>query len=108
MTSQSRKFIELSDILALNFTCKHCKSAISVLLGEYQKKKREGVIGHCPVCSNPWARISGATCELNVERFVEGIIDMERTLGAQPGAFPAGFSLTIEIKDDKPLPPQAK
>ena len=41
MTSQSKRFIELTDILALNFVCKDCGAAISVSPKEYLRRKRK-------------------------------------------------------------------
>ncbi len=100
MTSQSKRFIELTDILALNFVCKDCGAAISVSPKEYLRRKRNGTISDCPICGHSWAQVNNASCELTVEQFVQALEKLAFTLGTQDGAFPAGFSLILEISAD--------
>jgi hypothetical protein len=100
MTSQSKRFIELTDILALNFVCKDCGAAISVSPKEYLHRKQHGTISDCPICRRSWAQVDNASCELTVEHFVQALEKLAFTLGTQDCAFPAGFSLTLEVSTD--------
>lgn len=108
MTTQTKKFIELSDILALRFECKECHSELLVSsLQDISKRNEQGKLSNCPVCRRPWASISGSTCELTIAEFLTSLNRLRGMIGTHEGAFPAGFSLTVEIEgkeeeDQKP------
>lgn len=99
MTSQTKVFIELSDITALRLECKRCKATLSLALSNEIDVKKLRV---CPNCSNPWTMLpEGNTIELTVK----GAIDSLKTLAASivRDAFPLGCSLTLEVKDVAPV-----
>lgn len=101
MTSQTKKFIELSDIIALRLECKNqkCKATLTTSVRDFRK----GTLSACPVCKEPWATVNGSSCELAVSEFMQAFHKLEGMLGGE-GHFPAGFSLTLEIKEEpKPL-----
>jgi|SRR5579863_922249 len=101
MTSQTQKFIGLRDVLALHFRCKNCGASLSVSPEEYRKRYKQGFLNSCPMCSTSWALVNGSSCEIDVTKFVDAIETLRRTLEKQEGAFPAGFSLSLAIKDEK-------
>jgi hypothetical protein len=100
MTTQTKRFIELSDILALRFECKECHSELLVSsLQDISKREELGKLNNCPVCRKPWASISGSTCELTIAEFLTALNKLRGLIGTHRDAFPAGFVLTVEIKD---------
>ena len=100
MTTQTKKFIEPSDILALRFECKSCGSELLISsLRDISKREEYGKLNDCPVCCKPWASIGGSTCEPTIAEFLTALNKLRGMLGTHQGAFPAGFSLMIEIKD---------
>jgi hypothetical protein len=102
MTTQTKKFIELADMLALHFSCKNCDATLTVSIDrEFGKKEEFGLLNTCPVCKNPWASVNGSSCEASIKEFVDAFRKLSLTLGPQAGAFPAGFSLTLEVKAEK-------
>jgi len=103
MTTQAKKLIDLPDVVALHFTCKNCEATMSVSPQEYDaRKKKEGSLQACPLCSSPWALVGGATCEPIIGRFVEGLLKLMGTLAGEH-AFPVGFGLRLEVKDEENL-----
>jgi hypothetical protein len=105
MTSQTKKFIELPDLLNLRFQCKHCQSELLISSShDLAARKERGRLNECPVCLQPWASVNGSSCEMTIAEFLDSLNKLRSTLGTQDGAFPAGFTLTIEIKDERPQP----
>ena len=101
MTTQTKRFIELQDILSLRFECKHCGSELLVSsLRDLSSREEFGKLNDCPVCRKPWASVSGSTCELTIAEFLTALNKLRGTLGKHSGAFPSGFSLMIEVKDE--------
>ena len=100
MTTQTKKFIELSDILALRFECKKCGSELLISsLRDISNRDEQGKLSTYPVCRNPWASVGGSTCELAIAEFLSSLNKLRWLIGSQ-GSFPAGFSMTAEIKAD--------
>jgi transcription elongation factor Elf1 len=98
MTTQPKRFIEWSDILALRFECKDCGSELLISsLRDLSKREEQGKLSNCPVCRKPWASVNGSTCELAIAEFLSALNKVRGLIGSQ-GTFPAGFSMTIEIK----------
>lgn len=103
MTEETKKFIELSDVLALRLECKYCGSGLSISsYRDLMKREEQGKLSNCPVCSREWASVSGSTCEMTIGQFVDCLNKLRGTLKT----FPAGFVLTLEIKNEKK--PQAE
>jgi hypothetical protein len=98
MTTQTKKFIELADILALRFECKNCGSELLISsLRDMSKREEQGKLSDCPVCRKPWASISGTTCESAIAEFLSSLNKLRSLIGTQ-GTFPTGFLMTVEIK----------
>ena len=51
MTSQTKHYVELSDLLALRCECKHCHATVSLPFG--RDVRTEGLYS-CPSCNEPW------------------------------------------------------
>lgn len=99
MTSQTKKFIELSDILALHFECKNndCKATLTLSASQ---DLRDGTLYTCPVCEKSWAVVNGGGCELTIKEFLRAYQKLQKTLGNEHGSFPAGFLLRLEILEE--------
>lgn len=97
MTTQTKKLINLSDILAFNFACKGCGTSLSISPKEYLGSRRGGVLGECPVCGRHWAQAGGSTCEPTIQKFIESLDRLCQTLEGKESSFPAGFVMSLEI-----------
>jgi hypothetical protein len=97
MTSETKHFIQLSDIVALCFTCKHCGISLHLGLDKFQP----GVLHNCPNCHRDWAAVRmdtpgiGRNYESNFSQFVGAIHDLEKLTG---DTSPVGFGVSLEIK----------
>jgi hypothetical protein len=99
MTSQTQKFIELSDIVALKLECKHCGSALAIPSSRDMTRREDvGKLSSCPVCQMPWATLGGATYEPLIAKFVSALNEIRRTFKDAP----IGFTLTFEVTGEKP------
>ncbi len=67
-------------------------------LQDISKRTEHGKLSNCPVCRKPWASVSGSTCELTIAEFLTALNRLRGLIGTHDGAFPAGFSLTVEIE----------
>ena len=97
MTSETKKYIEISDFLALRFTCKGCQSALDgplsrPLIGREDEQK----LNTCPVCLKPWA----LQAENNYHQTISGFTKALKALSDLQKI--VGFTLTIEVAPEKP------
>lgn len=98
MTTQTKKFIEPSDILGLRLECADCHATLLLPISNDVKIKQLYV---CPHCQRPWVRLPGATAEIAIAECMAHI----RTLsGMLSGGQYNGFTLSLEIKQDEPKP----
>jgi hypothetical protein len=98
MTSQTKHYIELSDILSLCFTCKDCKMALSFPAFENLKAKK---LAQCPACNEPWLDFqNGATISLSFETLHQALREFKMVMDDR-GKVTKGFTLALEIKDDR-------
>jgi hypothetical protein len=94
MTSQTRKFIELSDILSLELKCKGCGSTITIPFSrDMSNRDSAGKLSFCPICQRTWANSQGATCAPHLVRFSTALGDLREAF-TDSGI---GFTLTFEI-----------
>jgi hypothetical protein len=96
MTSQTKKFIELSDIVGLRFECKNkeCRAILTLPLLDYSNLNHP--LQKCPNCGTGWAVLGTAGFESYIEKFVESTKRMAEQ--------PFGFSFMLELKEEtKPL-----
>jgi hypothetical protein len=97
MTSQTKKFIEPSDILSLRIQCTNAKCGATLMLpisGDIDVKR----LYVCPNCERPWVRLpSGTTAELAIAECVGHIKTLSGLLSG--GQF-NGFALSLEIQEE--------
>jgi hypothetical protein len=94
MTSQTKTFIELSDVVALHFECKNpdCKAELTVSASQVMREKK---LYNCPACEQPWGSVNGSTCVLTIKEFLAAL----KKLQDEMRVFPAGFVMNVEVKD---------
>jgi len=96
MTSKTRCFIELADLLAWRFECKNCHASLELSLDNLEK----GTLNECPHCHRNWALIpttplSSVNFEPHFTRFIEALNQLKGQFGDQSVL---GFDLSLEIK----------
>lgn len=97
MTSQTKRYIELSDLLTLKLTCKGCGSALEIPISRNLSGREDDLkLKVCPICLKPWALRD----EANYHPAISGFTAAVHTLAGAVGNL--GFSLTIEVTDEKP------
>jgi hypothetical protein len=94
MTSQTQKFIEMSDIIGLRFQCTH-QDCGAVLLLSMTKPLEVKRLATCPHCNRPWLRTNGGTVELLLAECMEKL----RTLDSELKGY-KGISLMLEVKQE--------
>jgi hypothetical protein len=113
MTIQTKRYIELSDIISIRFTCNHCAATLSLVasdqkLAKGKDAKQNYFLGTCPSCGKYWADHQGVDYELTVKEFTAALERLRSVLHAQPVNFRPGFSLALEItsidKQDEDVP----
>jgi len=98
MTSQTQKFIEPSDILALKLKCKGCDSTLTIPSGRQMAGREEmGKLSSCPICRKAWANLEGATYEPLIIKFVSTLNELRAALKTAP----IGFTLTFEVEPEE-------
>jgi hypothetical protein len=71
MTSQTKHFIELPDVVAVQLACRRCGAAVCLSLA---KEIRLETFRICPNCSEPWLALpGGSTVELTVKEFITAL-----------------------------------
>lgn len=101
MTSQTKCFIEMSDVIALHVECNHCHTSLSLSL---QEGVKEGVIKKCPSCGMEWTLIKETNYEKVISEFVNQLklfMNVLYGIAGAPGipAAPLGCSVRLEIKE---------
>jgi uncharacterized paraquat-inducible protein A len=98
MTSQTKHYIQLSDILAVRFECKECGAAVSLPISMKINFSRISV---CPNCGNPWATIMQTSLESDLKLTADAIFRATALLTQHQkileGAGFKGFSLALEV-----------
>ena len=93
MTSQQKRMIELSDLVAFCVTCKGCGVSLSIPALASVKDKR---LERCPSCDDIWMTpITGS-----VRKFVDFKNALTSLRSSIEGGKADGFSLTLEIASD--------
>ena len=98
MTSQTKRYIELPDILTLHFACVRCGTNLSVPM---MNEVRLDALHQCPNCREPWTYLQGgATLDALLKQFVGSFNMIVRNL--EGNHFP-GFKLSLELRDDSTI-----
>ncbi len=93
MTSQTKHFIELPDVVALQFECERCGGTVSLSLA---KDMRLQMLRVCPNCDRPWMQLpSGSTAELALKDFIAATKTLSDLLGS--GQF-SGVQMRLQMK----------
>jgi uncharacterized Zn finger protein len=70
MTSQTKKYIELSDIIGLRFECKNAECGASLTLPMLEDINRTHPLQKCPNCGQVWVQFADSTYELEFKKLV--------------------------------------
>ncbi len=90
MTSQTKYYIEVSDIVALRFECRTCRAVLTLpLVADIGKS-----VLRCPKCKNGWTQMEHASHEPLIEEFVRQVDTLAHIV---PGL---GFSFSLELSSD--------
>lgn len=99
MTSQTRHYIELSDILALRFECRNCKTSVTFSLGQNFDLKK---VSDCPSCKNTWVSDGYETSiQHEIEAVIKSISRLSGILGPE-GKFKTELCVLLEIAKFEP------
>jgi predicted hydrocarbon binding protein len=101
MTTQTKKFVDPQDIIGIQLTCKSCGTSLCLSRDELLRGKSVVRFGQCPSCRQAWTQVGEPVCEPTLVKFAEAIDSVIRTFSAGKSSFPAGFSITIEVKSEK-------
>ncbi len=99
MTSQTKKFIELADLLGLRFQCNECKASLFLPLTKDVNASR---LRSCPHCNHPWLAVTNGTSGTSVYSDVSNLVDAVGRLASRfdgSSGFPVGCSMLVEVAD---------
>ena len=98
MTSQTKQYIEFSDIVALHGQCKRCGATVSLPLAA--KLLRTEGLSRCPNCNEAWAEIFESNSILpSINEFIEHFKQIQNILARRRElSKDGGFILMLEIK----------
>ncbi len=102
MTSQTKHYVDLSDIVAVRGECCRCRATISIPTSA-SPLRLEG-LRHCPSCNEPWAQVGASSIESTIQKFVDQFNELQqavkRVRGITISKEGGGFMLTLEVKDE--------
>jgi hypothetical protein len=109
MTTQTKKFIELRDLLGLRFQCNECGASLFLPFSQNVNAAR---LRSCPHCNHPWLSVTigaagGSSIEGDVSKLVDAVMRLASHFDGTPGGFPVGCSLAIEVTSDQQRPASA-
>ncbi|MGA2371143.1 MAG: hypothetical protein ABSG11_10785 [Candidatus Korobacteraceae bacterium] len=94
MTSQTKHYIELSDILALRFECKNCKTSVTFGMSQNFDLKK---LSDCPGCKKTWVYDGyDISIQAEIEEVINSIKRLSGILGPE-GKFQTELRLFLEI-----------
>jgi len=99
MTTQTKRFIELSDLLGLRFECKECHASLFLPLSKVLIASR---LRSCPHCNHPWLAVMNGQSGTSVYGDVSEVVDAVRKLASRFDGtlgFPVGCSMLVEVAD---------
>jgi transposase-like protein len=102
MTTQTRKFIEIEDIIGIQIECKKCHASLLVS-GDTMRSltdQHNDALCRCPSCQNDWTALLGSTLsgyDDEVKKFMRTLEKM-RNINER-----LGCEVRFELKDDAPL-----
>ena len=106
MTTQTKTFIQLADILSVRVECGKCHSTVTIPIG---RSMNFGGMRRCSNCGNAWLAVEMASIEQKVNACAESIRatadDLRNWQNTLDTMGSAGFSLSLEIKGKQPETP---
>ncbi len=106
MTSQTKHYIEISDVVAVRGECSRCGATVSIPI-TVRPLRLEG-LRNCPSCNEPWAQYGTSSIESMIQKFVEQFIELQDTLKRLRDLVidhqGRSFLLTLEIKGEAVAP----
>jgi hypothetical protein len=100
MTSRTRTYIDLTDLLRLHFTCKQCQASVDVMIDAVQKLPET-----CPNCERHWmvaqrGDMPGTDPGLRhaVNRLLNELAAVKRAMSSDRPT-PPEFTLALEISN---------
>lgn len=101
MAEQTRRFVEVGDIIGLRFDCKNPECGVTLIIPMLEDVNRNQALKKCPNCGKQWAEIENATYEAKFKELVNTL----RAIGRAP----IGCRFTLEIKSEsQEAPPSSK
>jgi hypothetical protein len=97
MTSQTKSFIEISDVLGLRFECRKCGVSLTLPIGEATSHRKEHLLKECPNCGIHWALLPESKGDH--QPAFNSVLDTLDTLRKMAAA-PIGCVFMIEIKPE--------
>ena len=99
MTVKTTRYIELADMLTLTLTCKGCDASLTIPISRNLSAVEERMkLDTCPMCLQPWATLNGSTYQPLIADFTSKL----RQLADMLERAPVGFTLAVEVSNDKP------
>jgi uncharacterized paraquat-inducible protein A len=99
VTSQSKTYIELRDIIAIRFECKKCQASISMPVSINMNFAHA-----CPNCGAAWTSVMQASIQKELKSCVDAIAGMALSLKNWEQVMAAGgskgFTLSLEISEE--------
>ncbi len=90
MTTQTKNYIEVSDIIAFRCECKKCGVALTFPADKDMASSTKD----CPHCGSGWTRLGQSTNEVFVVELANKINQLCMLLPHM------GFNLTLEVKEE--------
>ena len=84
MTSQTKHYIEVKDLIALRCDCRHCEASLSVALRDGAVRALEV----CPACNKTWAQGTN-------QKEINGFVQQAKILKTLADTL--GFTLYLEV-----------
>jgi hypothetical protein len=102
MTSQTKYYVELSDILALRCECKRCNSTISL---PFAQMMRTESLYNCPNCNESWTVFNhgqmGGSLDKPIRAFMESLKQLDDALHHRSElSGDGGFLLSLEVRKE--------
>ena len=98
MTSQTKYYVELSDILAVRCECKHCHATVSLPFG--RDVRTEGLYS-CPSCNEPWTKVGlgeNQSIDSSIRTFMDSVNKFREVLQRTDELRgKGGFVLSLEV-----------
>lgn len=88
MTTQTKQYIEISDMASVRYECKQCRTSVAAPINGFSTPP----VQKCPNCRKGWTMVENTSHDEEIENFITSAIHLKGVLKS------LGFSLSIEIK----------